>query len=155
MCVCVLGESRCSGADSSALCILKPPSPPAAKIELGGCMGGGGREGGEGRREWHSTPGSPFLIAPLGSVYLIRHDQENRGRERQGETSEREKEGERWVWRIGGDGQTGSNFSSVKPQSLAAYQIFVVMGNKLIACSSRLFFYWAFDCFSKCSGPLD
>lgn len=28
------GESRCSGADSSALCILKPPSPPAAKIEL-------------------------------------------------------------------------------------------------------------------------
>lgn len=45
MCACVLcvqgvrvaggrGESRCSGADSSALCILKPPSPPAAKIEL-------------------------------------------------------------------------------------------------------------------------
>lgn len=43
VCVCVLGESRCSGADSLALCILKPPSPPAAKIELGdgaqGCMG--------------------------------------------------------------------------------------------------------------------
>lgn len=43
-CVCVCwGESRCSGADSSALCILKPPLPPAAKIELGdgagGCMG--------------------------------------------------------------------------------------------------------------------
>lgn len=45
-CVCVCWrESRCSGADSSALCILKPPSPPAAKIELedraGGCMDGG------------------------------------------------------------------------------------------------------------------
>lgn len=47
---CVGGESRCSGADSSALCILKPPSPPAAKIEL---WGGGGREygwGGGGER---------------------------------------------------------------------------------------------------------
>lgn len=54
VCVCVCwGESRCSGADSSALCILKPPSPPAAKIELGGgggrCMGGGERDVG-GRR---------------------------------------------------------------------------------------------------------
>lgn len=37
-------ESRCSGADSSALCILKPLLPPAAKIELGDgegrCIGG-------------------------------------------------------------------------------------------------------------------
>lgn len=51
LCVC-WGESRCSGADSSALCILKPPSPPAAKIELGGggCPGGGGGAEGVGWR---------------------------------------------------------------------------------------------------------
>lgn len=51
LCVC-WGDSRCSGADSSALCILKPPSPPAAKIELGGggAGGGGGGKGGAGRR---------------------------------------------------------------------------------------------------------
>lgn len=33
-CMHVLGESRCSGADSSTLCILKSPLPPAAKIGL-------------------------------------------------------------------------------------------------------------------------
>lgn len=40
VCVCIGGKSRCRGADSSALCILKLPLPLAAKIELGGCMGG-------------------------------------------------------------------------------------------------------------------
>lgn len=70
LCVC-WGESRCSGADSSALCILKPPSPPAAKIELGG---GGGRVygwwrwwgGGCGREEREG--GSD--IAPQGAPSL-------------------------------------------------------------------------------------
>lgn len=40
-CVCIGGKSRCRGADSSALCILKPPLPLAAKIELGGVYGWG------------------------------------------------------------------------------------------------------------------
>lgn len=35
------------------------------------------------RRERHSTPGSPFLIALLGSVYLITHDLQDGGSERQ------------------------------------------------------------------------
>lgn len=112
------GESRCSGADSSALCILKPPSPPAAKIELE-VEGVHGRrwEGGEERRERHHTPGSPFLIAPLASAYLIRHDQENTER----------------VLRIDGAGQTGSNrvrcfffcffFFPGQPQSATSRQI--------------------------------
>lgn len=41
VCVCIGGKSRCRGADSSALCILKPPLPLAAKIELGGVYGWG------------------------------------------------------------------------------------------------------------------
>ena len=72
LCVCVGGESRCSGADSSALCILKPPSPPAAKIELGGAggrvygwMGRGMWEGGRG-----GGGGGGSDIAPQGGPSL-------------------------------------------------------------------------------------
>lgn len=76
VCVCVGGESRCSGADSLALCILKPPSPPAAKIELGVEGRGVGEgvygwwwwgEGGEARRE-EKQGGSD--IAPQGDPSL-------------------------------------------------------------------------------------
>lgn len=70
--------------------------------------GGEGQwEGGEGTTDI-APQGVPFLIAPLASVYLIRHDQQNRGGERRwGQT-------EGWRGRgpgIDGTGQTGSNFS--------------------------------------------
>lgn len=104
-CVCVCGggvQSRCSRADSSALCILKPTIATGGKDRARGCvwrgwggllMGGYGWrwweegwqwgvwEGGEGRSDI-APQGAPFLIAPLASVYLIRHDQQNRGGER-------------------------------------------------------------------------
>lgn len=41
-CLNVGGESRCNGADSSSLYILKPQSPLAAEIEAGGCSEGDG-----------------------------------------------------------------------------------------------------------------
>lgn len=77
----------------------------------GGGAVGGVWEGGEGRSDI-APQGAPFLIAPLASVYLIRHDQQNRGGER------------RWGgggWRgrgpgIDGAGQTGSNFSATPPE---------------------------------------
>lgn len=47
----------------------------------GGGVGGAVWEGGEGRSDI-APQGAPFLIAPLASVYLIRHDQQNRGGER-------------------------------------------------------------------------
>lgn len=94
-----------------------------------GCLGGGeGDAGGRRGKERHRTPGSPFLIAPLASVYLIRHDQENRGRERQRGAGERESAR---VLRTAGDGQTGSNFSSIPLESPASQQIFGAMVNTL------------------------
>lgn len=108
---------------------------------------GRGNAGGRRGKERHRTPGSPFLIAPLASVYLIRHDQENRGRERQrvqGREGERE---HARVPRTDFDGQTGSHFSSIPPESPASRQIFGAMLNTLIWTSIHIERFFVLDCF--------
>lgn len=100
LCVC-WGESRCSGADSSALCILKPPSPPAAKIELGGVggrvhgwVGSGMWEGGGGGSDIapQGGPSLSHLLAQFIWLDMTRKTEVEIGRERQREGGEREKE---------------------------------------------------------------